>query len=221
MTFKRKHLLGIEELSFDEINYILQIAESFKEILSRPIKKIPPLRGKTIINLFFEPSTRTRTSFELAAKRLSADVINISTSTSSVIKGESLKDTGKTIEAMNADIVIVRHSSSGAPYILSQTIKSSIINAGDGSHEHPTQALLDLFTIKEKKKNIENLNIAIVGDIRHSRVARSNIWAFTKLGAKVTLVAPPTLIPPDIQRFGNNINVSYNLKDCIKDIDVL
>ncbi len=221
MPFKRKDLLSLEELTSEEINNILQLAESFKEVLSRPIKKVPTLRGKTIVNLFFEPSTRTRTSFELAGKRLSADVINISTSTSSVVKGETLKDTGKTIEAMNADIIVIRHSLSGAPYRLAHTVKSAIINAGDGAHEHPTQGLLDLFTIKENKGRIKGLHVCIVGDIRHSRVARSNIWGLTKLGAKVTLVAPPTLLPPGIEHLSKNINILYNLEDCISDIDVL
>ncbi|MBI5206262.1 MAG: aspartate carbamoyltransferase catalytic subunit [Candidatus Firestonebacteria bacterium] len=221
MSFKRKDLLGLEELTSQEIKYILQLSESFKEILSRPIKKVPTLRGKTLINLFFEPSTRTRTSFELAGKRLSADVVNISSTTSSVVKGETLKDTGKTIEAMNADIIVIRHSLSGAPYRLAQTINASVINAGDGAHEHPTQGLLDLFTIKEKKKKIEGLHVCIVGDIRHSRVARSNIWGLTKLGARVTLAAPPTLLPPGIEKLGENIRTVYNLSDCIKDIDVL
>ncbi|MBI5416568.1 aspartate carbamoyltransferase catalytic subunit [Candidatus Poribacteria bacterium] len=221
MPFKKKDLLGLEELTAQEISYILQLSDSFKEVLSRPIKKVPTLRGKTLINLFFEPSTRTRTSFELAGKRLSADVINISTSTSSVVKGETLIDTGKTIEAMNADIIVIRHSLPGAPYRLARTLDAAIINAGDGAHEHPTQGLIDLFTIKEHKKRIEGLHVGIVGDIRHSRVARSNIWGLTKLGAKVTLIAPPTLIPPGIENLGSGVKATYNLEDCIADLDVL
>ncbi|MBI4652585.1 aspartate carbamoyltransferase catalytic subunit [Candidatus Desantisbacteria bacterium] len=221
MSFKRKDLLSLEELSGEEINYILTLSESFKEVLSRPIKKVPTLRGKTLVNLFFEPSTRTRTSFEIAGKRLSADIINISGSTSSIVKGESLIDTGKTIEALNADIIVIRHSLPGAAHRLAHTINASVINAGDGSHEHPTQGLLDIFTIKENKKNFEGLNVCIVGDIRHSRVARSNIWGLTKLGANITIVAPPTLLPPGIEYLGKGIKIAYKLEDCIEDIDVL
>lgn len=219
MLLKSKHLLGIEELTFEEINLILDTANSFKEVLTRPIKKVPALRGKTIVNLFFEPSTRTRTSFELAAKRLSADVVNISPSTSSVVKGESLSDTVKNMEAMNIDIIIVRHSTPGAPHLIARTVQSSVINAGDGAHEHPTQALLDLFTIREKKGKIKNLNVAIIGDIAHSRVARSNIWGLTKMGAKVTLVAPPTLIPKGVEKL--EVKISYSIEEVIKNADVI
>jgi aspartate carbamoyltransferase catalytic subunit len=219
MPLKRKDLLGIEELSLGEINLILDTANSFKEILTRPIKKVPTLRGKTIVNLFFEPSTRTRTSFELAAKRLSADTLNISADTSSVVKGETLRDTAKNIEAMNVDIIIVRHSTPGSPHLIARAVKPSVINAGDGAHEHPTQALLDMFTMKEKKGRLKGLKVAIVGDIAHSRVARSNIWGLNKVGAEVTLVAPPTLIPWEIEKL--KVKVSYNLEEVIQKVDVI
>ena len=183
----RKDLLGLETLSADEIGLILETADSFKEISQRPIKKVPTLRGQTIVLFFFEPSTRTRTSFELAAKRMSADIVNIQTSASSLTKGETLRDTARNIEAMKVNIIIMRHSSSGAPQLLAESVSPSIINAGDGSHEHPTQGLLDIFTIKEHKKKIAGLNVSIIGDIAHSRVARSNIWGLTKLGANVTV----------------------------------
>src|SRR3990172_3691379 len=197
-TWERKDLLGLEELSADEINLILKTAESFKEISLRPIKKVPALRGKTVVNFFFEPSTRTRTSFELAAKRLSADIVNITTSASSVVKGETLLDTARNIEALKADIIIMRHQASGAPHFLARLLDANIINAGDGSHEHPTQGLLDIFTIKEKKGKIGGVKVSIVGDIAHSRVARSNIWGLIKLGASVTVCGPATMIPPEI-----------------------
>lgn len=219
VKWTKKDLLGIEELSKDEINLILDTADSFKEISTRAIKKVPALRGKTIVNLFFEPSTRTRTSFELAAKRLSADTINIAVVTSSVVKGESLIDTARNLESLKVDIIIIRHSVSGAPHMLSKYLDASVINAGDGSHEHPTQALLDMYTIKERKGKIEGLKIAIIGDILHSRVARSNIWGLTKLGADVTVVGPVTLIPPKISEMG--VKVSYSLEDVIKDVDVI
>lgn len=219
MELNSKDLLEIKELSGDEINYILDTAESFKEVTGRDIKKVPTLRGKTVVNLFFEPSTRTRTSFELAAKRLSADVINFSVSTSSVTKGETLLDTARNIEAMRSDFIVIRHPASGAPHILAKNLRSSVINAGDGAHEHPTQALLDMFTIKEKKGRIEGLRIAIIGDIAHSRVARSNIYGLTKLGAEVRLVGPPALIPMDIESLG--VSVFYNLEDALKDVDVI
>ncbi|MDI6689640.1 MAG: aspartate carbamoyltransferase catalytic subunit [Actinomycetota bacterium] len=219
IQLKSKNLLGIRELNREEIELILDTAESFKEISTRTIKKVPTLRGRTIVNLFLEPSTRTRTSFELAAKRLSADVVNISGKDSATVKGESLKDTAKTIEAMNADLVIIRHSAAGAPHLLARLVRCGVVNAGDGAHEHPTQALLDLFTIREKLGRIEDLYVAIVGDIAHSRVARSNILAFTKMGAKVTLVAPPTLLPVNIEAFG--VDVSYNLDEVIKEVDVV
>lgn len=219
VTWTRKDLLGIEELSADEINLVLDTADSFKEISTRAIKKVPALRGKTIVNLFFEPSTRTRTSFELSAKRLSADTINIAATTSSIVKGETLIDTAKNLESLKVDIIIMRHSASGAPHFLARLLDASVINAGDGSHEHPTQALLDIYTIRERKSKIKGLKVAIVGDILHSRVARSNIWGLTKLGADVTLVAPPTLIPKDIENTG--AKVSYYLEDVIHKVDVI
>ena len=219
VKWTRKDLLGIEELSSDEIVLILKTAESFKEVSTRQIKKVPALRGQTVVNFFFEPSTRTRTSFELAAKRLSADILNISVSTSSVVKGETLKDTAQNIEAMNVDIIVMRHASSGAPHMLARILKPSVINAGDGSHEHPTQALLDIFTIKEKKGKIEGLKVSIIGDITHSRVARSNIWGLTKLGAHVTVCGPSTLIPKEIERMG--VQATYDIREAVEDADVL
>ena len=219
VKWTRKDLLGIEELSSEEIILILKTAESFKEVSTRQIKKVPALRGQTVVNFFFEPSTRTRTSFELAAKRLSADILNISASTSSVVKGESLKDTAQNIEAMNVDIIVMRHASSGAPHMLARILKPSVINAGDGSHEHPTQALLDIFTIKEKRGKIEGLKVSIIGDITHSRVARSNIWGLTKLGAHVTVCGPSTLIPKEIERMG--VKATHDIREAIEDADVL
>jgi aspartate carbamoyltransferase catalytic subunit len=215
----RKDLLGIKELSVAEINLILDTAAGFKDVLGRDIKKVPTLRGKTAVNLFFEPSTRTRTSFELAAKRLSTDVINFSVPTSSVVKGESLIDTALTVQALGADFIIIRHSSSGVPHLLAKKLRASVINAGDGTNEHPTQALLDAFTIREKKGKIEGLTIAIVGDIAHSRVAKSNIYCLTKLDAKVRLIGPPTLIPNEIKGMG--IDVFHNMEDGLKNVDVL
>lgn len=217
--WQRKDLLGLEELSVQEINLILDTAESFKEISTRPIKKVPALRGKTIVNLFFEPSTRTRTSFELAAKRLSADTVNISASVSSVQKGETLMDTVKNIEAMKIDAVVMRHSCAGACHFLARNIGSPVINAGDGAHEHPTQGLLDMFTIREKKGKIEGLKVAILGDIAHSRVARSNIWGLRKLGAEVTVCGPATLMPPDIEKMG--VRVTCRLDEALQDADVV
>ncbi len=214
-----KHLIGLEEVSKEDILTILNLAKSFKEVMLRPVKKVPTLRGKTVVNMFFEPSTRTRTSFEIAAKRLSADVLNLAISTSSVVKGETLLDTVQTIEAMQIDMVVIRHGVSGVPLMLSKKIKSSVINAGDGMHEHPTQGLLDMFTIMEKKKKIEGLDVAIIGDITHSRVARSNIWGLTKLGAKVRVIGPPTLIPRDVEKLG--VKVYFDLKEGIKDMDVI
>ena len=219
MEWKRKDLLGLEELSAGEIEFILDTAESFKEISLRPIRKVPTLRGKTIVNLFLEPSTRTRTSFELAAKRLSADTVNISASTSSVIKGETLKDTARNIEAMKVDVIIMRHSMPGAPHFLARIIRASLINAGDGAHEHPTQGLLDLFTIREKKGKISGLKVVIIGDIAHSRVARSNIWGLTKLGAEVAVVGPATLIPPGIEKMG--VKVYYRAEEAMRKADVI
>ncbi|HEX9860601.1 MAG TPA: aspartate carbamoyltransferase catalytic subunit [Nitrospirota bacterium] len=214
-----KDLLGIEGLDRKAIEHIISTAESFKEVSARDIKKVPTLRGKTVVNLFFEPSTRTRTSFELAGKRLSADVINVSASSSSVVKGETLLDTAMNIEAMNSDIIIIRHSMSGAPKILADTMKSSIVNAGDGWHEHPTQALLDLFTIKEHLGATDGLKVAIVGDIAHSRVARSNILCLTKMGVEVRVCGPATLIPRDVEKMG--ASVYYRPEDALKGVDVI
>ncbi|MCX7941645.1 MAG: aspartate carbamoyltransferase catalytic subunit, partial [Dictyoglomaceae bacterium] len=202
MLWKHKDLLGIEGLKKEEIELVIETAISMKEILKRTIKKVPTLRGKTICTLFYEPSTRTRSSFELAAKYLSADTMSISVSVSSVQKGESLLDTVKTLEAMGIDALIVRHSSSGVPYLLANNLKCSVINAGDGMHEHPTQALLDVYTVFEKKKRIDNLKIAIIGDIMHSRVARSNIYAWRILGNSINVCGPSTLIPPGIEDLG-------------------
>ena len=219
VKWARKDLLDLEGLSAEEIELILQTADSFKEISQRPIKKVRTLRGQTVVLFFFEPSTRTRTSFELAAKRMSADIVNIQTNSSSLTKGETLKDTAKNIEAMKVDIIIMRHSSSGAPHLLTRSVAPSIINAGDGSHEHPTQGLLDIFTIKEHKKKIAGLNVSIIGDIAHSRVARSNIWGLTKLGAKVTVCGPATLMPPEIERLG--VKVTYDIREAIEGADVI
>lgn len=219
VKWTKKDLLDLESLSAEEIGLILETADSFREISQRPIKKVPTLRGQTVVLLFFEPSTRTRTSFELAAKRMSADIVNIQTSASSLTKGETLKDTAKNIEAMKVGIIIMRHSSSGAPQLLAESVSPSIINAGDGSHEHPTQGLLDIFTIKEHKKKIAGLNVSIIGDIAHSRVARSNIWGLTKLGAKVTVCGPATLMPPEIERLG--VKVTYDIKEAIEGADAI
>lgn len=216
---KSKDLLGIQELSRDEIELILSTADSFAEVATRTIKKVPTLRGRTVVNLFLEPSTRTRTSFELACKRLSADVINISGSSSSTTKGESLKDTAKTIEAMHPEVVVIRHSAAGSAKMLADVMDASVVNAGDGSHEHPTQALLDAFTIKKHLGKIGGLRVGIVGDIAHSRVARSNIFALTKLGAKVTLIGPPTLMPAAVERLG--VGVSHRFDEVIGDLDVI
>ncbi|MCX7957071.1 MAG: aspartate carbamoyltransferase catalytic subunit [Endomicrobia bacterium] len=219
--FQHKHLLGLEYLTKEEIELILETAKPFKKLFTRSIKKVPTLRGKTVVLLFYEPSTRTRTSFELAAKRLSADTTNISVQVSSVQKGETLIDTAKTLEAMKSDFIVIRHSSSGTPHLLAKTVCASVINAGDGFHEHPTQGLLDVFTIKEKKGKIKNLKVVIVGDILHSRVARSNLWALTKLSADVTLCGPPTLIPPQIDKIFPKVNIEYNLDKAIKNADVI
>ncbi|OGP67304.1 MAG: aspartate carbamoyltransferase [Deltaproteobacteria bacterium RBG_16_44_11] len=219
MKLEKKDILGMQDLSVDEINLILETAESFLEISTREIKKVPTLRGKTIINLFFEASTRTRTSFEIAGKRLSADTINISSSTSSVVKGETLIDTARNLEAMNPDVIVIRHSAAGAPHLLSSLVKQSIINAGDGAHEHPTQALLDMMTIKEKKGRISGLKIAIAGDIAHSRVARSNIYGLTKMGAEIVVAGPATMLPRNIEQMG--VKVFNNLDDAITGADVV
>ncbi len=219
MSLSTKNILSMKDLTKQNIQYILDTADSFKEVSTRSIKKVPTLRGKTIINLFFEPSTRTRTSFEIAGKRLSADVINISSSTSSTTKGENLIDTARNLEAMNPDILVVRHNCSGAAALLTQFVACPIINAGDGEHEHPSQALLDLFTIRSNKGSLEGLKVAIVGDISHSRVARSNILAMQTMGMKVRVVGPPPLIPVELERLG--VEVSYNLQESIKDVDVI
>ena len=216
---KRKDLLGIKELSVEEISLILDTAAGFKDVLGRDIKKVPTLRGKTAVNLFFEPSTMTRTSFELAAKRLSTDVINFSVPTSSVVKGESLIDTALTVQALGADFIIIRHSSAGVPHLLAKNLRASVINAGDCTNEHPTQALLDAFTIREKKGRIEGLDIAIVGDIIHSRVAKSDIYCLTKLGAKVRVIGPPTLIQKGIEGVG--LEVFHNMEEGLKGMDVV
>jgi aspartate carbamoyltransferase catalytic subunit len=219
MRWQRKDLLGIRELSAEEITFILETADAFKEVGTREIKKVPALRGKTLVNFFVEPSTRTRTSFEIAAIRLSADVINISASSSSLTKGETLKDTAKILEANHADIIVLRHSSSGAPQFLAERLRSSIINAGDGAHEHPTQALLDLYTIRERKGSIAGLHVAIIGDILFSRVARSNIFGLLKLGARVTLVGPSTLVPREFEKLG--VTVSYDINEVLPTADVV
>lgn len=219
MSFTHKHLLGIQPLSVQDIMTILSTAESLSEISTREVKKVPILRGKTIINLFYEASTRTRSSFELAAKRLSADISNFSKQSSSVEKGETLKDTIKNLEAMNTDAIIIRHAFSGSPHFISTFCSSHIINAGDGTHEHPTQALLDAFTIKQKKKNFNQLKVVIVGDILHSRVARSNIILLTKLGAQVVLVGPPALLPTEFTKMGAEIE--FNLDKAAEGADVI
>jgi aspartate carbamoyltransferase catalytic subunit len=219
MKFERKDILGIKDLSVDEINLILETAESFLEISTRKIKKVPTLRGKTVINLFYEASTRTRTSFEIAGKRLSADTINISSSTSSVVKGETLIDTARNLEAMNPDVIVIRHSAAGAPHLLAALVKQSIINAGDGAHEHPTQALLDMMTIKKHKGKLAGLKVAIIGDIEHSRVVRSNIYGLSKMGANVVLAGPATMLPRDVEQMG--VKAFHTLEDAITDADVV
>ena len=219
MNWDHKDLLGTRELSREEILFILDTADSFRDISRRDIKKVPTLRGKTVITLFYEASTRTRVSFELAAKRLSADAINITASTSSYVKGETLIDTGKNLQSMQPDVIIIRHSMPGAPHMLANTLQSSIVNAGDGAHEHPTQALLDLFTMREKKGAIDGLKVAIIGDIAHSRVARSNIFALGKFDTEVTVCGPPTMIPPHIDDLG--VKVEYDMQKAIADKDVI
>jgi len=219
MAWNRKHLLDIQSLNAEEILTVLDTARAFKAVGERAIKKVPALRGKTVVNLFVEPSTRTRISFELAAQRLTADVINFSAEASSLKKGETLKDTARNLEALNTDIIVIRHSASGAPHFLARFLKVSVINAGDGAHEHPTQALLDAFTIREKKGRIEGLNVTILGDILYSRVARSNIWALTKLGAHVTLCGPPTLVPRVFEQIG--CRVTHNVDEAIADADII
>ena len=219
MSWNQKHLLDIESLSAQELTAVLDTAREFKAVGERDIKKTPALQGKTVVNFFVEPSTRTRVSFELSAKRLSADIINFSADASSFQKGESLKDTARNLEALNADIIIIRHKAPGAPHFLSRFLDSHLINAGDGAHEHPTQALLDVFTIREKKKAINNLNVTILGDILYSRVARSNIWALRKLGANVTLCGPSTLVPRIFEETG--CRVTYDIEEALEGADVI
>jgi aspartate carbamoyltransferase catalytic subunit len=219
MSFRHKHILGTEQLSREDIELILNTADSFKEINSRTIKKVPTLRGRTIVNLFYEASTRTRTSFEIAGKRLSADTINITASSSSVVKGETLEDTAKNIEAMAPDIIVMRHAASGAPHYLAERLACSVINAGDGAHEHPSQALLDLLTIRQHKGKLEGLTVAIIGDITHSRVARSNLYAMKKMGMTVRLAGPGTMVPPGIERLGAEVYTDMNA--AIKGADVI
>ncbi len=219
MSLKSKDLIGTKNLDPGDIELILETAAGFKDVLGRDIKKVPALRGKTTVNLFYEPSTRTRTSFELAAKRLSTDVINFSVSTSSVVKGESLRDTALTIQALGADFIVVRHSCSGTAHFLASNLDASVINAGDGTNEHPTQALLDLFTIKEKKGAIQGLVVVIVGDILHSRVAKSNIYALKKLGAEVRLIGPATLVPPCMREL--DVEIFSDMSEGLKDADII
>jgi aspartate carbamoyltransferase catalytic subunit len=218
-TWTRKDLTGLDELTAAEINFLLDTARAFKGVGERSLKKVPALRGKTLVNFFVEPSTRTRTSFEVAAMRLSADVVNISATASSLQKGETLKDTALNLQALQADIIVLRHSSPGSSRFLAERLDSSIINAGDGAHEHPTQGLLDIFTIREKFGRIKGLNIAIVGDILFSRVARSNIFGLLKLGANVTLVGPSTLVPKSFEKLG--VRVSHRLDDILAEVDVV
>jgi aspartate carbamoyltransferase catalytic subunit len=219
MKLKSKDLLSIEALSSEEITLILDSAESFKDVSGREIKKVPTLRGKTVINLFYEPSTRTRTSFEIAAKRMSADAINIAVASSSAKKGETLKDTALNLEAMRPDCIVVRHSAAGTPEMLSRYLKCSVINAGDGAHEHPSQALLDMMTVREKLGELKGKRVLIVGDIAHSRVARSNMLGFTKMGAEVSVCGPRTMIPVGIESYG--VKVFCNLNEAIRDVDVV
>lgn len=219
-ALRHRHLIGLEDYSREEIGLILDTADSFKEVIRRPIRKVPALRGKNVVNLFFESSTRTRLSFELAEKQLSADTLNFASTGSSVSKGESLSDTARNIEAMQVDCVVVRHSAAGAPLFLSQCLSSAVvINAGDGAHEHPTQGLLDLLTMRDALGRLEGLKVALVGDIAHSRVARSNIWGLRKMGADVVVCGPPTLIPVDIEEMG--VEVCYRIGDALREADVV
>jgi len=218
-TLNRKHLLGLEGMSAEELNLILDTTETFKEVSEREVKKVPVLRGKTIVNLFFEPSTRTRISFELAEKRLSADTVNFSASSSSVKKGETLRDTAENIEAMKIDMIVMRHSSSGAPHFLAGLLRGSVVNAGDGAHEHPTQGLLDIFTLRQRLGDLQGKKIVIVGDVTHSRVARSNIFGLVTLGAEVVLSGPPTLMPPHIERLG--VKVEPDLRRAVDGADAI
>jgi aspartate carbamoyltransferase catalytic subunit len=218
MSFPHRHLLGIELLAASEIQTILDTAEALREILDRPIKKVPALRGKTVVNLFYEASTRTRSSFEIAERVLSADSLSIAAAASSATKGETLLDTARNLEAMNPDMVIVRHASSGAPHLLAKHCRFSVVNAGDGAHEHPTQALLDALTIRQKKGRLHGLKVAIVGDILHSRVARSNLWLLSKLGAKAVLAGPPTLVPPGLEGLAR---VTHSIDEAVEGADVI
>ena len=219
MPLQSRHLLGLDGMRREDIELILDTAVSFREVLDRPIKKVPPLQGKTVANMFFENSTRTRLSFELAERRLSADVLGFAATGSSVSKGETLKDTARNIEAMKVDMVVMRHSASGAPHYLSRVIEANVINAGDGGHEHPTQALLDMYTIREKHGRLQDLHVCILGDISHSRVARSNIFGLKTVGARVTVCGPATMIPRDIQELG--VEVSHHIDDVLPSVDVL
>ena len=219
MQWKRKDLLGLYDLSAEEITFILDTAAEFKKVSERRVKKVPALRGMTVVNFFVEPSTRTRVSFELAEQRLSADIVNMQAQASSLLKGETLLDTVKNIEALQVDLVVMRHSATGAQNFIADRLKCGVINAGDGAHEHPTQGLLDLFTIREKKGGFKGLNVSIIGDILHSRVARSNIWGLLKLGANVTVAGPSTLVPREFEEIG--VRVCHNLKDAVADADVV
>jgi aspartate carbamoyltransferase catalytic subunit len=216
---QRKDLLGLEDLSAQEILDILDTAESFRQVIDRPIKKVPTLRGKTVGNLFFEPSTRTRISFELAEKRLSADSINFATSMSSVVKGETLKDTVRNIESMMVDFMVVRHGASGAPHFIAKNVDAAVVNAGDGQHEHPTQGLLDMFTMRRALGRLEGITVAIIGDVKHSRVARSNIWGLTKVGAKVRIAGPSTLTPMEVERMG--VTWTWKVDEALEGVDVV
>jgi aspartate carbamoyltransferase catalytic subunit len=219
MKLKSRHLLGLDGMAKEELALILDTAVSFREVLDRPIKKVPPLQGKTVVNLFFESSTRTRISFELAERRLSADVVSFSTAASSVSKGETLKDTARNIEAMKIDMVVIRHAAPGSAHFLTRVVDANVINAGDGAHEHPTQGLLDMYTLREKFGTLEGLRVCIVGDISHSRVARSNIYGLTTMGAKVSVCGPATLIPKDIEQLG--VKVYHRLDEIIPEVDAL
>ncbi|MDA8084287.1 MAG: aspartate carbamoyltransferase catalytic subunit [Nitrospiraceae bacterium] len=219
MSLSTKDLISIRDLSSDDLELILETASGFKDVLGRDIKKVPALRGRTTVNMFYEPSTRTRTSFELAAKRLSTDVISISVSTSSVVKGETLEDTARTVEALGADFIVIRHSCSGTAHFLARHMRASVINAGDGTNEHPTQALLDLFTIREKRGSISGATVAIVGDILHSRVAKSDIYGLLNLGAHVRLIGPPTLVPSCMKDLG--VTVHYSMEEGLRDADIV
>jgi aspartate carbamoyltransferase catalytic subunit len=219
MKLKSRHLLGLDGMTKEELTLILDTAVSFREVLDRPIKKVPPLQGKTVVNLFFESSTRTRISFELAERRLSADVVSFSTAASSVSKGETLKDTARNIEAMKIDMVVIRHAAPGSAHFLTRVVDANVINAGDGAHEHPTQGLLDMYTLREKFGSLEGLRVCIVGDISHSRVARSNIYGLTTMGATVSVCGPATMIPKDIEQLG--VKVYHRLDDVIPEVDAL